>query len=425
MKLLISTFGTRGDVQPYLALAVGLRAAGHAVTLATSASYSTWIERYGIQTCPTPLDLQAISRDRAVQAALHSGNPLQRLRAIRGVFHDLRLQSVAAQELIWQAAQSADCVIQSPTGCGALEAAEVLGVLSCFAVPVPFAPTGAFPSFFQPLRRSLGMPVNRLTHRFAHALLWRIMGRPMSTHLRAKLGLQPLRSYAQLLTKCQQMKIQWLNGFSQHVVPKPADWPEDQQVTGYWFLDAPPDWQPSTALIQFLRNGPLPVYIGFGSMVHHQPQRQRDLVLRALELSGMRGVLATGWGGSSGHTAAPNLFVVDDAPHDWLFPQMAAVVHHGGAGTTAAALRAGVPNIITPFAPNDQPAWAARVAALAVGIRLPAIKRLTAQRLADAMHKAVDDDALRTRAAPLGQEIRAEAGVQRAVEIIERHVMQM
>ncbi|MCB0189114.1 MAG: glycosyltransferase [Caldilineaceae bacterium] len=112
MKILISTFGTLGDVQPYLALAVGLRAAGHDVTLVTSASYTPWIARYGIQHCPTQLDIQAI--------------------------------------------QSVDCVIQSPTGCGAMEAAERLGIPACFAVPVPFAPTGAFPSFFQPLRRSLG-----------------------------------------------------------------------------------------------------------------------------------------------------------------------------------------------------------------------------------------------------------------------------
>ena len=221
------------------------------------------------------------------------------------------------------------------------------------------------------------------------------------------------------------MKIQWLNGFSSPVVPKPPDWSVDQQITGYWFLDAPPDWQASAALIQFLRNGPPPFYIGFGSMIHHQPQRQRDLVLRALELSDARSVLVTGWGGSGEHIPAPNRFVIDDAPHDWLLPQMAAVVHHGGAGTTAAALRAGVPNVITPFAPNDQPAWAARVVALEVGIRLPAIKRLTAQRLADAMRKAMDDDTLRTHAAALGQKIHAEAGVQRAVAIIERHVMQM
>jgi UDP:flavonoid glycosyltransferase YjiC (YdhE family) len=155
-------------------------------------------------------------------------------------------------------------------------------------------------------------------------------------------------------------------------------------------------------------------------MSHGNPERQTRLALRALELSGQRGVLLTGWGGLTRHATPPNVFVVDNVPHAWLFPRMAAVIHHGGAGTTGAGLRAGVPSILTAFA-GDQMAWAERVVKLGVGPRVPGIKQLTAEKLAEAMQTAVTDSALRARAAALGEKIRAEYGVGRAVEVIERH----
>lgn len=212
----------------------------------------------------------------------------------------------------------------------------------------------------------------------------------------------------------------WLYGFSPHVIPKPADWDDDQHVLGYWFLDPPPAWQPSPDLLRFLESGPPPIYIGFGSMSHEDPERQTRLALRALELSGQRGLLATGWGGLTHQTAPANVFFVDNVPHAWLFPRMAAVVHHGGAGTTSASLRAGVPSIIAAFA-GDQAAWADRIGQLGVGLPVGNVKKLTAEKLADAIRMAVTDSALRTRAATLGEKICAEDGVARAVEMIERH----
>jgi UDP:flavonoid glycosyltransferase YjiC (YdhE family) len=211
-----------------------------------------------------------------------------------------------------------------------------------------------------------------------------------------------------------------LYGYSPSVIPKPPDWDEYQHVTGYWFLDAQPDWQPPADLLRFLESGSPPVYVGFGSVSHEHPERQTRLILRALELTGQRGVLLTGWGGLTRLSASPNVFFVDNVPHAWLFPRMAAVIHHGGAGTTGAGLRAGVPNIITAFV-TDQGAWADRVVQLGVGPRVPGIKQLTAEKLAEAINTAVNDSALRARAAALGEKIRAENGVARAVELIERH----
>jgi UDP:flavonoid glycosyltransferase YjiC (YdhE family) len=213
--------------------------------------------------------------------------------------------------------------------------------------------------------------------------------------------------------------LPWLYGFSAHVLPRPADWDQDQHITGYWFLDPPPGWAPDTDLQRFLDSGPPPVYVGFGSMSHVGRNRQTGLALRALALSGQRGVLLTNGDSPARQAVPPSVYCVADVPHAWLFPRLAAMVHHGGAGTTGAGLRAGVPAIVTPFA-ADQPAWAERVARLGVGLRLPGIRQLTAEKLGEAIHQAVTDSELRARAATLGEKIRCEDGVVRAVEIIER-----
>jgi UDP:flavonoid glycosyltransferase YjiC (YdhE family) len=173
-------------------------------------------------------------------------------------------------------------------------------------------------------------------------------------------------------------------------------------------------------LLHFLENGSPPVYVGFGSMSHENPERQTRLALKALELSGQRGVLLTGWGGITSISAPPNIFFADNIPHAWLFPRMAAIVHHGGAGTTSAALRAGVPSIITPFG-GDQSAWADLVVKLGVGLRAPSIKQLTAEKLSEAIQTAMSDSTMRASSAVLGEKIRAENGIARAEEVIERH----
>jgi sterol 3beta-glucosyltransferase len=234
------------------------------------------------------------------------------------------------------------------------------------------------------------------------------------------LNLPTWRSEAESHDYARSLGAPSLYGYSPSVIPKPPDWDEYHHVTGYWFLDAPPNWQPSAELTQFLDSGSAPVYIGFGSMSHENPERQARLVLRALELSGQRGVLLTGWGGLTRSSAPPTVFFVDDVPHAWLFPRMAAVVHHGGAGTTSAGLRAGVPNLITPFG-GDQIAWADRVVKLGVGLQAGVAQRLTAEKLAKAIHTSVNDSALRARATALGERIRAEDGVAHAVEVLERH----
>jgi UDP:flavonoid glycosyltransferase YjiC (YdhE family) len=281
-------------------------------------------------------------------------------------------------------------------------------------------PTRAFPMFWLPFRFSLGGSYNYLTHTLIQRVLWGGMGGPTTNKWRTRLGLPRWRSEAEMHNYARRLGTPSLYGYSPSVLPKPPDWDEYQHVAGYWFLDAQPNWEPPADLLRFLESGPPPVYVGFGSLSHENPERQTRLALRALELTGQRGALLTGWGGMTRLSAPPNVFFVDNVPHAWLFPRMAAVVHHGGAGTTGAGLRAGVPNIITPFG-GDQVAWADLVVKLGVGPRAPGIKQLTAEKLAEAINSAVNDSALRARAAALGGKIRSENGVARAVEVIERH----
>lgn len=172
-------------------------------------------------------------------------------------------------------------------------------------------------------------------------------------------------------------------------------------------------------LAAFLEAGPPPVYIGFGSMVSSRPQETAELALQALARAGQRGVLASGWGGLHREALPEEVFLLDAAPHSWLFPRMAAVVHHGGAGTTAAGLRAGVPSILTPFF-GDQPFWGRQVHKLGVGPQPIPQRQLSAANLAAAIQQAVTDTEMQQRAADLGRRIRAEDGVARAVEVLQR-----
>ncbi len=420
MKITICTFGSRGDTQPYVALAVGLRQAGHAVTLVASASpaVAEWIRSYGIQVHPLRFSIQEYMQLPSQRDSLKGRNVLRMLRGFRSGFQTYLAE---VMEECRQAAQDADFVVLSSITSIGVDIASRQGIPAAIASLQPlFPPTRAFPMFMLPLRSSFGGGYNLLTHSLYMRAGWLFVGGLLNHWRTTGMGLPPWRSMREMVATFGDNGTPWLYGYSPQVLPKPPDWANNLHVTGYWFLDAQPDWEPPAELVRFLESGPPPVYIGFGSVSEKDPQRLTRLALRALELSGQRGVLLTGWGSVARLPTSANVFYADDVPHSWLFPRMAAVVHHGGAGTTAAGLRAGVPSLITPFQ-LDQYAWADRVVKFGVGLRVADRKRLTAQHLAQVIHTAVTDSGLRARAADLGTRIRAENGVARAVEVIERH----
>jgi len=209
-----------------------------------------------------------------------------------------------------------------------------------------------------------------------------------------------------------------LMAFSRHVLPRPIDWHTGIDVTGYWFLERPSAWQPSADLVGFLEAGPPPVYIGFGSMTLTDSEATAALVLAAVAQVGCRAVLAAGWGGLTPKVFPRNVFALEEAPHDWLFPRMVAVVHHGGAGTTAAALRAGVPSVVVPFM-GDQFFWARILARKGVAAEAVPRTQLSISALSRAVSLTLKDHSMRQRAAVLSALIHEEDGVGRAAARIE------
>lgn len=200
-----------------------------------------------------------------------------------------------------------------------------------------------------------------------------------------------------------------------------ANWGDRIQVTGYWFLEQPKDWQPSAALQDFLAAASPPVYIGFGSMSGENPIQFTKIIIEALKQTDQRGILLTGWGGLAQMDLPDRVFLLDSAPHDWLFPKMAAIIHHGGAGTTAAALKAGVPSVVVPFF-GDQPFWGDRAYQLGTSPAPIHKTELTVDRLVRAITTAVTDVKMRQQAKAIAKEIRAEDGVKQAVTAMDRYI---
>ncbi|MBN1287840.1 MAG: glycosyltransferase family 1 protein [Anaerolineae bacterium] len=418
MKITICTFGSRGDTQPYVALALGLQQAGHHVTLVASRDHIEWVRSYGVNVHPIGFSMQEFVRKPEHRAGLRGRNVVRILREFRS---GMETYLAKVMDNCWEAAQEAEFVALSSVASIGVDLANQRGIpMALVSLQPLFPPTRAFPVFMLPFRFSLGGGYNYLTYTLYMRAGWLLVGGMFNHWRTTRLGLPSWRSMREMLNTLGDHGTPWLYGYSPQVLPKPPDWADNHHVTGYLFLDAQPDWQPPAELERFLESGPPPVYVGFGSMSDKDPERVTRLVLRALELTGQRGILLTGWGAVARLPTSASVFYVDDAPHSWLFPRTAAVVHHGGAGTTAAGLRAGAPSLITPFL-LDQYAWADRVEKLGVGLRLADSKRLTAEKLAQAIHTAVTDSALRARAAAFGERIQAEDGVACAVEVIERH----
>lgn len=416
MRLVVLALGSRGDVQPYLALARGLRYVGHEVVLAAPPTFAALAHAHQAPFTPVGPDWRTLLDLPQFHAMVETGRWLAGLpwlaRTVRAAI-DRMLRD------IWAAAQGAEALVATVVGPMGDGVAERLGIPYIEAAMQPCTPTAAFASPAIPPWLALGPTLNRLSHRLLEQLIWQIYRGSINQFRRATLGLAA-HPFGGPMAALRQAGVARLYAFSPLVVPRPADWPAGTTVTGYWFLPAPPGWRPPPRLQAFLDAGPPPVYVGFGSMVGRDPAGTLAIVLRALALSGQRGVLAQGWGGLAGAETLPaHVALIDEAPHDWLFPQMAALVHHGGAGTTGAGLRAGVPAVVVPHL-FDQSFWAMRVAALKAGP--PPIPRaqLTAERLAAALAEAAERPHLRAATRAIGARIRAEQGVANAIDHIHR-----
>jgi sterol 3beta-glucosyltransferase len=402
MRITILTVGSRGDVQPLLAFGVGLAGAGHEVRLAAFPGFEKQVRATGLEFAP--LAQGRLSRSSATaedRRWLERG--ARRMPAVAGFVKDAR--SVAGQRLTdaLAACEGADAIVTN-------ELALLLGWQASER-------TGA------ELVRARLCPPPRMAQRPAAPIVrqaaWLFMRRWLGSARRAAgLSRLPLR---EPLGQLDARRTLELYAFSPAVVPDPARSGPWTHITGYWVLEGELDPEPPAGLVDFLNAGPAPVCIGFGSMLDADPAGTTALAIGALRGAGQRGVLIRGEHGFGEAEPSDSVFAVDTISHEWLFARCSAVVHHGGAGTTAATLRAGLPSVMVPHM-MDQYAWARTVHEL--GAAPPPIPRrkLSIQLLQEAILAAVTDPGMRERAAAIGGQICEEDGIARALEVFARHL---
>ena len=414
MRITILALGSRGDVQPFVPLGKALREAGHQVRVATFEAFSSMMREAGLDFTPIHGDAQQLL-NTAAQADLLTRriNPLQTMRALQRSYGTIA--NSLPQDLA--ALHDSDLVLnQLPAHLFGSDLAEYLGVPWAVVAVVPLVRTRFRPLIGFPTTVSWIAGYNLLTYRLAEQMGWQLFRKAVN-RLRTESWNLPAAPFWGPYEAIHQRHIPFICGFSAHVVPRPLDWGPHVHLTGWWHSDDS-HWQPPGDLQRFIESGSPPVFIGFGSMPVSNPSSITALIVEAVRLSGQRAILHAGWAGLGG-VLPPEIFTISDAPYGWLFPRMAAVVHHGGSGTTGFGFRSGIPSIIVPFG-FDQFYWGARAAEMGVGPQPVPYRQLTPERLASAIHVAVSDRGIRDRAAELGRRLIAENGVQRAVEIIQK-----
>ena len=416
MRITIFAAGSRGDVQPCIMLGLGLQQAGFQVLMAAPQNFAGFIQSHGLPFYSLRGDVQQIMSSDTGREFMESGdaNPIKSILAMRKMIGPIAMQM--AEDLL-DACRDADALISLAVFATIGKTiAQIRNIPCLYVEPTPMLPTRNFPAPGFPIQNNLGGLLNRFS---GFVMLWVIWQwyHPYVNEFRKRFELSPLSGndfYRSLNS------VPLLGAYSPKVISHPRDWSDSVHITGYWFQENANEWQPPIELATFLENGEPPVYVGFGSMTGRDPEHYAGIVLEALAKSGQRGVIATGWGGMNVMKIPDNVIVIDSAPHGWLFPRMSAVVHHGGAGTTAEGLRAGVPAVIVPFI-VDQLFWGKRVEALGAGPEPIPAKKLTADKLAEAIRIATKNPTIKKNAASLGNAIRVERGVQEAVKHIKQY----
>ncbi|GAA5892114.1 hypothetical protein JCM8208_001437 [Rhodotorula glutinis] len=438
LRVTCLTIGSRGDVQPYIALCKGLMAQGHKCKIASHGEYRKWVEGHGIEFSavggdPAELMQLMISHDFFTISFMKEA-----VGRFRGWLDDLLASA-------WKACQNTDLLIESPSAIAGFHVAEALRIPYYRAFTMPWSRTRAYPHAFAVPEVHMGGGYNYMTYTMFDQVFWRATSGQVNRWRRDTLKLKPTS-----LEAMQQHKIPFLYNFSPVVIPPPLDWRENIHVTGYWWLDNPDDsdqskWEPPEELTKWLdeakNTDKKVVFIGFGSIIIPDPLEMTRVVVEAAEKAGVYAIVAKGWSdrqkgddddgepdeekekkreeNEKRHQELMNkpfIFSVKSIPHDWLFPRIHAAVHHGGAGTTGASLRAGLPTIIKPFF-GDQHFYADRVSTLGIGSH---VRNFTVENLTEALKTAVSDDKQIERARLAGEEIRKEDGVATAIECIYR-----
>lgn len=411
MHITIFVYGTWGDIRPHVVLGTALQKAGHEVQVVASRGYETWVRERGLGYYPLTTDVNTFARENAALMDMGIVRQLQTLRTrIAPIFMQMGLE-------VMEATRGSDVLMTVEFGLSLLfDVVKANNLKPIFINPAPINPTRASNTVLP--ARPGWFPCEGWYNRFGYTVLrqsaWRSLGGARNA-LAKQLGL-PKSSYRDFRAMVDTAPA--LTTVSRHIFQRPTDWGDHWQVTGFLF-DDDPEWSPPADLVDFLAAGEAPVYVGFGSMPDANPEATTRTILDAVRQAGKRAVILTGWAGLGAEDVPENVHVLKYAPHNWLFPKVSAVVHHGGSGTTASGMRAGVPTVVVPHA-GDQGFWGRKVKAHGVGTAPIPRKKLTADNLAAAITEATSNPAMRERAAELGAKIQQEEGLAEAVNTVQR-----
>ncbi|CRL17650.1 GRAM [Penicillium camemberti] len=416
LRITCLTIGSRGDVQPYIALCKGLLAEGHKPKIATHAEFEPWIRKHGIDFAPVDGDPAELMRI-CVENGMFTYSFLREASLkFRGWIDDL-LSSA------WIGCQGSDLLIESPSAMAGVHIAEALRIPYFRGFTMPWTRTRAYPHAFAVPENRMGGAYNYITYVMFDNIFWKAIAGQVNRWRNNELGLK-----ATTLDKMQQNKVPFLYNYSPSVVAPPLDYPDWIRITGYWFLNEGTDWTPPIELSNFIAqaraDGKKLVYIGFGSIVVSDPAALTRTVIESVQKADVRCILSKGWSDRLGDPSSmkteiplpPEIHQIQSAPHDWLFSQIDAAAHHGGAGTTGASLRAGVPTIVKPFF-GDQFFFGSRVEDLGVGI---CMKKLNVSVFSRALWEVTHSERMIVKARNLGIQIRNEDGVATAIQALYR-----
>ncbi|KAM3352828.1 hypothetical protein ACQJBY_024192 [Aegilops geniculata] len=417
LKIAILVVGTRGDVQPFIALAKRLQEFGHHVRLASHVNFRTFVKSAGVDFYPLGGDprimAQYMTKNKGFLMAAPTEISVQR-KQVKEIIFSL-LPACTEPDLDTGIPFRAQAIIANPPALGHLHIAEALGVPLHIFFTFPWTPTNEFP---HPLARTPQSATYRLSYLIVDLIIW--WGtRGFINDFRKKLNLPPIAYFSTYHGSISHLPTGYM--WSPHLMPKPNDWGSLVDVVGYCFLNLGTKYQPPLELSQWLQQGSKPIYIGFGSMPLDDEKKVTAIILDALRETGQRGIISRGWGDLGSFSEVPaDVFILEDCPHDWLFPRCTAVVHHGGAGTTAAGLIAGCPTTVVPFF-GDQFFWGEIVHARGVGPAPIRVTELTTEALSNAIRFMLDPE-VKSRSLELAIAIGNEDGVAAAVDSFHRHL---
>ena len=394
-------------------------ASGHEITICTCVHFEPFVREYGLGYAYVNNDFIDFMHSPEGKIILgNAGSFWETIKTVAPMITKLGNLQERQMADVWAACKETapDLILYHPKALGAPDFAEKLGVPCMLAFWLPiYVPTTRFTAMGFP-ELPLGPGYRRLTYQLVRKILMMMSRRVRNW--RTHHGLNP-RSPGFRMQLPDGRPIPALHAFSRHIIPRPEDWPETAIVTGFWFLDQAEDWNPPRSLTEFLSRGEPPVYFGFGSIFGRDPKQVTQVILKAVRRTGVRAILARGWGGlePGDSIQSESVMFIDAVPHSWLFPRVNAVVHHGGCGTTAAGLMAGKPSIICPFF-GDQPFWGRHVERLGVGPSPIPQNKLTVESLCHAIDAVMSDATIRENATGLGRRIRKENGTSNAAAFI-------